>query len=128
MSIEPKKYPFFESFMRYFLLNEVEKDKEKIAKSKKSIQFRWVQEFQNSWRETPEWWQNGHDIVLIELALRYNVDHGHYIEELIGPKASDYMMRLRSKQSKIGTYIHGHSFHFSESDSNLKLITDVNEE
>ena len=117
ISIEAKENPFFESFMNHFVLKDIAKE---LKKSKEQLQYTentWYPLFEQSWIIVPEWWSSNHDIVLIELALKYGDNWYNYGQELTGERASDYMMRLRaSGDNSLGTYVPGHSLHFSEKD------------
>eukprot|EP01084_Bolivina_argentea_P155922 271699_1 len=98
MEISIPQYPFFESFLKHFLLDTIEKEKEKVQHdlTTRATDQNWYPLFRQSWTITPEWWVPNHDIILMELALKHGDKWHRYGRELTGDNASNYMMRLQA--------------------------------
>eukprot|EP01084_Bolivina_argentea_P155923 271700_1 len=134
MEISIPQYPFFESFLKHFLLDTIEKEKEKVQHdlTTRATDQNWYPLFRQSWTITPEWWVPNHDIILMELALKHGDKWHRYGRELTGDNASNYMMRLRAPDDDeeeqkghrlrpSGMYVPGHSLRVSISNPNLKV-------
>ncbi len=54
-------------------------------------------QFKKAWIGTPQWWSKKHDLILLELALKHNINHEEYIQELKGEKSFSFRMRLKDR-------------------------------
>eukprot|EP01084_Bolivina_argentea_P130442 230265_1 len=95
MEISIKQYPLFESFCKRFLFETVKEDRTRLTKEIRCAP--WYSQFKQSWVSAPKWWSTQHDTILLELALKHNIDHMEYITELNGEKAFDFRMRLKDQ-------------------------------
>eukprot|EP01083_Nonionella_stella_P249772 863305_1 len=98
MEISIQQYPFFESFLKHFLLDPIEQEKEQVQNDVKTRapDQTWYPMFRQSWTLAPEWWVQDHDIILMELALKHGDKWHRYGRELAQDNASNYMMRLQA--------------------------------
>eukprot|EP01083_Nonionella_stella_P314177 1130828_1 len=60
---------------------------------------RFFTEFNRSWHKTPKWWTHNHDLLLLELSLKYNWDKDHINKELTDPSKKLYYQQLLQKQT-----------------------------
>eukprot|EP01083_Nonionella_stella_P040725 110414_1 len=54
--------------------------------------------FKQSWKRVPMWWFYEHDILLLELALKFNWDRQQYKAELTHPAKKQYYQELLTKK------------------------------
>eukprot|EP01083_Nonionella_stella_P141207 434585_1 len=92
IEISVKQYPFFESFCAHFLFEGVIEHRKKLMDPS---EHQWFRAFKQSWSAIPQWWAPKHDLVLLELALKYNINHArNFTEDLRGEKGFYFRMRL----------------------------------
>eukprot|EP01083_Nonionella_stella_P208736 757277_1 len=94
IDIAINEFPFFESFCKQFLFNEVKEDRKKQNDPGEN---QWFREFKQSWAAIPQWWAPKHDLLLLQLALKYNMNHIDYVAELNGENSFNYRLRLKDR-------------------------------
>eukprot|EP01083_Nonionella_stella_P172931 594920_1 len=94
IEISVEQYPLFESFCATFLFEQVRKDRADLINPQDN---QWFREFKQAWSAVPHWWQTKHDLILLELALKYNTNHTCFTETLRGEKAFHFRMRLKDR-------------------------------
>ena len=62
---------------------------------------RWYRAFKRSFRKTPRWWGRQHDLLLLDLSLRFNWDRESIRRELSNPSKKPHNQELLKKKKKV---------------------------